>query len=76
MIAKIALNSVNDVKAFVNITFRAEKDVDIHCGKYHIDGKSIMGIFSLELDKPIEVELDDHDAEKLLGELQRFIVEE
>lgn len=76
MKCKEALNSVNDVKAFVNITFRAEKDVDIHCGKYHIDGKSIMGIFSLELDKPIEVELDDHDAEKLLGELQRFIVEE
>ena len=76
MKCKIALNSVNDVKAFVNVTFRAEKDVDIHCGKYHIDGKSIMGIFSLELDKPIEVELDDHDAEKLLGELQRFIVEE
>lgn len=76
MKCKVALNSVNDVKAFVNITFRAEKDVDIHCGKYHIDGKSIMGIFSLELDKPIEVELDDHDAEKLLGELERFIVEE
>lgn len=76
MKCKVALSSVNDVKAFVNITFRAEKDVDIHCGKYHIDGKSIMGIFSLELDKPIEVELDDHDAEKLLGELQRFIVEE
>ena len=76
MKCKVALNIVNDVKAFVNITFRAEKDVDIHCGKYHIDGKSIMGIFSLELDKPIEVELDDHDAEKLLGELQRFIVEE
>ena len=76
MKCKVALNSVNHVKAFVNITFRAEKDVDIHCGKYHIDGKSIMGIFSLVLDKPIEVELDDHDAEKLLGELQRFIVEE
>ena len=53
MKCKVALNSVNDVKAFVNITFRAEKDVDILCGKYHIDGKSIMGIFSLELDKPI-----------------------
>ena len=64
MKCKVALNSVNDVKAFVNITFRAEKDVDIHCGKYYIDGKSI------------EVELDDHDAEILLGELQRFIVEE
>ena len=76
MKCKVALNSVKDVKAFVNITFRAEKDVDIHCGKYHIDGKSIMGIFSLELDNPIEVELDEYDAEKLLGELQRFIVEE
>ena len=45
MKCKVALKSVNDVKAFVNITFRAEKDVDIHYGKYHIDGKSIMGIF-------------------------------
>ena len=76
MICRVALKSVNDVKAFVNITFKAEKDVDIHCGKYHIDGKSIMGIFSLELDKPIEVELDDQDAEKLMGELQRFIAED
>lgn len=48
MKCKVALNSVNDVKAFVNITFRAEKDVDIHCGKYHIDGKSIMGIFTVK----------------------------
>ena len=76
MICRVALNSVNDVKAFVNITFKAEQDEDIHCGKYHIDGKSIMGIFSLEVDKPIEVELDDQDAEKLMGELQRFIADD
>ena len=45
-------------------------------GRYVVDAKSIMGIFSLELDKPIEVELDDQDAEKLMGELQRFIAED
>ena len=50
MRCQIKLNSITDVKEFVNITFKAENDVDLICGKYHIDGKSIMGIFSLELD--------------------------
>ena len=48
MTFRVKLSSVNDVKEFVNITFKAEKDVDIKCGKYHIDGKSIMGIFELK----------------------------
>ena len=45
MRCQIKLNSITDVKEFVNITFKAENDVDLICGKYHIDGKSIMGIF-------------------------------
>ena len=73
---KISLNSIDKVKAFVNEVTKFESDFDLVSGRYVIDAKSIMGIFSLELDKPVEVELDDHDAEKLLGELQRFIVEE
>ena len=43
MRCQIKLNSITDVKEFVNITFKAENDVDLICGKYHIDGKSIMG---------------------------------
>ena len=73
---KISLNSIDKVKAFVNDVTKFNTDFDLVSGRYVIDAKSIMGIFSLELDKPIEVELDDHNAEKLLGELQRFIVEE
>ena len=65
MRCQIKLNSITDVKEFVNITFKAENDVDLICGKYHIDGKSIMGIFSLELDRPIEMEMSDADMEKL-----------
>ena len=73
---QISLNSIDKVKSFVNDITKFDYDFDLVSGRYVIDAKSIMGIFSLELDKPIEVELDDHDAEKLLGELQRFIVEE
>ena len=67
MRCQIKLNSITDVKEFVNITFKAENDVDLICGKYHIDGKSIMGIFSLELDRPIEME-------KLKSQFEKFMI--
>lgn len=75
MKCRIKLNSINDVKEFVNITFKAEHDVDLICGKYYIDGKSIMGIFSLPLDQPIEMELADEDAKMLKNQLEKFIVD-
>lgn len=42
--------------------------------KYHIDGKSIMGIFSLELDRPIEMEMSDADMEKLKSQFEKFMI--
>ena len=74
MRCQIKLNSITDVKEFVNITFKAENDVDLICGKYHIDGKSIMGIFSLELDRPIEMEMSDADMEKLNSQFEKFMI--
>lgn len=74
MRCQIKLNSITDVKEFVNITFKAENDVDLICGKYHIDGKSIMGIFSLELDRPIEMEMSDVDMEKLKSQFEKFMI--
>lgn len=74
MRCQIKLNSITDVKEFVNITFKAENDVDLICGKYHIDGKSIMGIFSLELDRPIEMEMSDTDMEKLKSQFEKFMI--
>lgn len=72
---KIKLNGIEDVKEFVNTTFKAKHDVDIICGKYYIDGKSIMGIFSLPLDQPIEMVLSDEDAKMLKSQLDRFIID-
>ena len=52
----IMLNTVTDVKTFVNVVSKYDFDVDLVSGRYAIDGKSIMGIFSLDLSKPIRVE--------------------
>lgn len=54
---KININTINDVKNFVSIVSRCDFDVDIVSGRYAIDAKSIMGIFSLDLSKPIDLNI-------------------
>lgn len=71
----IMLSSINDVKNFVNTVSRYDCDVDLVSGRYIVDAKSIMGIFSLDLTKPITVQIQDgSDSEKLLTEIETFIV--
>ena len=52
---KICLNSIDKVKAFVNDITKFDTDFDLVSGRYVIDAKSIMGIFSLDLSKPIDL---------------------
>ena len=59
----IMLKSINDVKDFVNIVNKYDFDVDLSSGRYVVDAKSIMGIFSLDLSKPIKVEIHTPDCE-------------
>ena len=70
----ILLSSINDVKDFVNIVSRYDFDVDLTSGRYVVDAKSIMGIFSLDLSRPIKVEIHGENCEELMNELSRFIV--
>ncbi len=70
----IQLNSINDVKLFVNIVSNYNCDIDLTSGRYVVDAKSIMGIFSLDLSKPIKVEVFSDDCEPLLKELEQFMV--
>lgn len=55
--ATILLSTINDVKSFVNIVSKYDFDVDLTSGRYAIDAKSIMGIFSLDLSKPIDLNI-------------------
>ena len=70
----IALKSINDVKDFVNSVNKYDFDVDLASGRYVVDAKSIMGIFSLDLSKSIKVEIHSDDCDAFYGEIQKFIV--
>lgn len=71
----IMLNTINDVKAFVNTVSKYDFDVDLISGRYAIDAKSIMGIFSLDLSKPIRLEAHSEDGEKFFDEIKPFIID-
>lgn len=70
----ISLKSINDVKDFVNIVNKYDFDVDLSSGRYIVDAKSIMGIFSLDLSKPIRVEIQTDDCGNFCEEIKRFVV--
>lgn len=69
----VLLSSINDVKNFVNIVSKYDYDIDLTSGRYVVDAKSIMGIFSLDLSKPIKVEIHNDDCDKLADELKPYI---
>ena len=71
----IRLNSIGEVKEFNRIAATVPGDVDLHSGRYCVDAKSIMGIFSLDLSKPIKMEIHSDDCDAFLKEIQRFVVE-
>ncbi len=73
----ILLKEINDVKNFVNIVCRFDTEMDLSSGRYVVDAKSIMGIFSLDLTKVIKAEIveDKGDAEGLIKELAPYIVD-
>ncbi len=71
----VLLSSINDVKNFVNIVSKYDFDIDLASGRYVVDAKSIMGIFSLDLAKPIKVEIHTDNADAIMGELKPYITE-
>jgi phosphotransferase system HPr-like phosphotransfer protein len=73
--ASILLGTINDVKEFVNIVTGYDFDADLVSGRYAVDAKSIMGIFSLDLSKPITLNIhseDSAEAEKFLAAVSKF----
>lgn len=65
----VSLNTINKVKKFTNIANKFDCDVDVLQGKYIVDGRSIMGIFSLNLTETVTVEIESNDEK----EIDRFL---
>ena len=73
----ISLNSIDKVKAFVNDISKYDFDFDLVSGRYVIDAKSIMGIFSLDLSKPINLNIhaEGSSLDEVLKVLAPYIIE-
>ena len=73
----ISLNSIDKVKAFVNDISKYDFDFDLVSGRYVIDAKSIMGIFSTDLSKPVNVRIHAQgaEAEKALQVVRKYAEE-
>lgn len=73
---QISLNSIDKVRSFVNSIAQFDYDFDLISGRYVIDAKSIMGIFSLDLSKPIELAIhSDADIDEIMEVIKPYLVE-
>ncbi|HHW66700.1 MAG: phosphocarrier protein HPr [Epulopiscium sp.] len=70
----LSLNSIEKVKKFVNIIGKYDGDFDLSSGRYKVDAKSIMGIFSLDLSSPLKLDIHNDDvADEVIAEIQNYI---
>lgn len=70
---KIQLTNFADVQNFVNTIAKFAFDIDLVSGRYIVDAKSIMGIYSLDLNQPIELRAHTEDAEELFAQIDKYI---
>ncbi|HBF86152.1 MAG TPA: serine kinase [Clostridiales bacterium] len=69
---QISLQMASQVKTFVSIVQKYAYEIDLRSDRYVVDAKSILGIFSLDLSRPISVEIHSQDCDDLLAELKQF----
>ena len=73
---KVLLNSFDKVKTFINLVASCKGDLDLATGRYNVDAKSIMGIFSLDISAPLTLTIhDDSDVPMLEERLKDYLVD-
>lgn len=70
----IQLSSIEAVKKFVTLTNSYDFPINLTTDKYKIDAKSIMGVFSLDLSKPVEIVVESDNADDFIAQLEPFLV--
>lgn len=71
---KVFFKEIEEVKTFCDICSKYDFDVDLYTGKYVVNAKSIMGIFSLDLSKPVCMKVDCPDGSPFFNEIEPFLV--
>ena len=73
----VSLHSINDVKQFVTSASMMRVDIDVISGRYTVDAKSILGLCSLDLEKPVLVRVygEDADGQSFRGAVEKLVTE-
>lgn len=71
---EICLNTIGKVKDFVNLVNRFDNDFDLLAGRYVINAKSIMGIFSLDLEQPLTLQVHGETPPELEAALTGYLI--
>ncbi|MFQ9514449.1 MAG: HPr family phosphocarrier protein [Eubacterium sp.] len=69
---RINLNSVKDIQEFVNIVSKFSDDIDVSSSRSMVDAKSIMGLFSLDLSKPVEVTTSGTHSDNIYAAISKY----
>ena len=69
----IRLNYAEEVKTFVNKVNRYPYEMDLRSGRHVVDAKSILGIFSLDLSKPLSLDIYSDACDALIQDIQQFV---
>ena len=69
----VLLNTTDSVKSFVELLTKYDYEMDLRSGRYVVDAKSILGIFSLDLNHPVVLEIYADECDELLNKLKPFI---
>lgn len=69
----ILLNTTDSVKNFVSTISKYDYEMDLRSGRYVVDAKSLLGIFSLDLNKPVILEIYATECDDLINEIKQYI---
>ena len=70
----LKLSQAEEIKEFVNTVNRYSYEMDLRAGRHVVDAKSILGIFSLDLSKPISLEVYSDDCADMMEDIKRFMI--
>lgn len=70
---KVYFPTIESVKDFVNTVSAYPYEVDLHSNRYVVDAKSLLGIYSLDLTKPIVCEIYSENCDPLIKDIAAFI---
>lgn len=71
----VSLDKITDIKDFVNLASKCRDDVVVKSGNYAVSAKSIMGLFSLDLTKPLKVEFYGNVPYEVREGMRKFIID-